>query len=95
MKVDDLACVGEMGLQMFDKLTVSSSCLNGGMLSKNRNDGSDSDEKYKSAGSNQIDEISAMPAQNNGSSQVELSPTEIIQTSNLVLNNSRLSHESS
>ena len=44
LNVDDQAYVGEIGLQMFDSLTVSLSCLNGGMLGKNSNDGSDIDE---------------------------------------------------
>ena len=46
LRVDDLACVRELGLKTFDTLTVSAPHLKGGMLSKNRKDGSDSDEQY-------------------------------------------------
>ena len=46
LSVDDQSCVGELGFKMFDTLIVSAPHLKGGMLSKNRKDGSDSDEQY-------------------------------------------------
>ena len=93
LPVDDLACVREIGLQMFDTLTVSTSYLSGGMMSKNRNDGSDSDEKYHKISSNQ--EITRPPPKKAAaSSRVEPSQTPTGQTGHPELNNSGPSHES-
>ena len=45
LPVDDFSCVRDLGLTMFATLTGKAPCLSGGMLSKNRDDGSESDAK--------------------------------------------------